>query len=280
MGLRSWWLVLWTLITNSFWKFLPGGKLYTGDLKSFCHPGLNCYSCPAAVFACPIGSLQFFLAGLRSNWSAGIHQVGLYVLGFMGLSGALGGRFACGWLCPFGFMQELLYKVPLPKITLPKFLNYGKYVVLVLMVFLLPVLVLDSSGMGQVWFCKYLCPAGTLEAGIPLVTLKNALRSSIGNLFYFKLGILVFLLGVMLVARRPFCRTLCPLGGFYALFNKVSALKMRWNSQACTHCNNCFKTCPMELKFYEGDNQENCIRCLKCMQNCAFGAIKVEVGGE
>jgi ferredoxin-type protein NapH len=277
MGLRNWWLILWTLMSNSFWKFLPGGKLYTGTLKSFCHPGLNCYSCPAAVFACPMGSLQFFMAALRSNWSLGIHQVGFYVLGFIGILGTLGGRFVCGWLCPFGFIQELLYKNPLPKVNLPKFLNYGKYLILAFMIFILPAFILDASGLGQVWFCKYLCPAGTLEAAVPLVILKPFLRSSIGSLFFLKLVILIFLLGLMLISRRPFCRTLCPLGGFYALFNKVSALRMQWDSKACTHCEKCFKICPMELKFYEGDNQANCIRCFKCKESCAFGAIRIGV---
>ena len=276
--MRNWWLLLWTFITNSYWKFLPGGKLYTGALKSFCHPGLNCYSCPAAVLSCPIGSLQFFLAGLRSNFAAGIYQAGWYVLGGMGLVATLGGRIACGWLCPFGFIQELLYKFPGPKFRLPQICNYGKYFVLALMVIILPLAVVDASGLGQVWFCKYLCPAGTLEAGLPLAAFNATIRSSLGSLFYFKLGILVVLLAAILTMKRPFCRVLCPLGGFYALFNKLSLLRMHWIREACTHCDACFKVCPMELKFYQGSNQENCIRCMACKQACKFGAIEVSLG--
>ena len=49
---------LWALITNSYLTGFLQGKIYRGDLKKLCVPGLNCYSCPGALGSCPIGSLQ------------------------------------------------------------------------------------------------------------------------------------------------------------------------------------------------------------------------------
>ena len=44
--------------SNGYVKGFTAGKIYKGELKNFCHPGLNCYSCPGALFSCPIGALQ------------------------------------------------------------------------------------------------------------------------------------------------------------------------------------------------------------------------------
>jgi polyferredoxin len=148
----------------------------------------------------------------------------------------------CGWLCPFGLLQEALYKIRSKKIPIPKFMSYGRYVVLVLFVFLLPLLVLDQYGFGQTWFCKWICPAGTLEAGIPLVILNEGIRSQVGLLFSWKMFVLILFLVWMIFSQRPFCRT----------------------------------TCPVDLKIYESSNSPDCVRCLKCVNSCQYGAIDYE----
>jgi ferredoxin len=273
--------VLATLLTNAYWLFpFTGGAMYAGRLKSVCTPGLNCYSCPAAVAACPLGAIQNSMANLRINLDAGNAFFGLYVIGFLGMIGSLVGRMPCGWLCPFGFFQELVHKIPSPSFEIPRPLTYVKYVLLGLFVILLPLFAVDEFGFGQTWFCKFVCPAGTLEAGLPMLGLKPHLKGMIGWVFYNKLAILVVFLVLMVFVSRPFCRVACPLGAIYALFNKTSAFRMVWNEDNCTHCMACYRDCPMGVKFYENANYHDCIRCLKCYrESCKFGAISYELSG-
>lgn len=256
-----------TLVTNSyFYGMLTGHAIYNGALKHFCVPSLNCYSCPLAMFACPIGALQAVAAGTA-------YQISFYVIGIVGAVGAVVGRMACGWICPFGLFQEYLYKIPSPKFQVPRFLNYAKYVFLFGMVLLLPALLVDEFGLGEPYFCKLVCPAGTIEAGIPLPLIEPALRAQLGSLYLWKVSLLVFFLAWMVVSQRAFCRTTCPLGALYALFNRFSLYSMNWNATTCIKCDTCYKECPMGLKVYEGANAGNCIRCLKCRDNCPTGSI-------
>ncbi len=266
------------LVINSHWPSLFGRRIYQGNLKGFCVPVLNCYSCPLAVTACPIGALQNIFARVRPSVAVGRYHLGLYVIGILGVVGSAVGRMACGWICPFGALQDLLHKIPSPKIEMPRFLNYFKYVVLLMMVILLPLLVVDAFGFGEVWFCKYLCPAGTLEAGIPLTALDPALRSGIGVLFWSKVAILAFFVLLMIPVKRPFCKATCPLGAIYSLFNRVSILRLSVSSK-CIKCDKCYQVCPMSIKVYENPNANDCIRCLDCINVCPVDAISCEIAG-
>ncbi|MDD3167906.1 MAG: 4Fe-4S binding protein, partial [Eubacteriales bacterium] len=189
--IRLWVQIGFTAVTNGYLKGFENGSIYTGSLKSYCVPGLNCYSCPGALGSCPIGSLQAVLAARNFSFS-------YYMVGFFLMIGALLGRFACGWLCPFGLVQDLLYKIPVvKKITVIKgdrFLRLLKYGILLIFVILLPMFVLDIAGQGEPWFCKWICPSGTLLAGWPLVLLNEGIRQATGFLFAWKNLILVGLL--------------------------------------------------------------------------------------
>lgn len=183
----------------------------------FCVSVLNCYSCPGALGACPIGSLQSLLSGCK-------HRIPFYVLGTLMLFGIFLGRVMCGFLCPFGWFQDLLHKIPLKKIHVPeklaRGLRYLKYAVLLFLALLLPCMILDEFGFGTTWFCKYLCPAGTLGAGLTLIVLNESLRHSLGLLFDWKLAILIIIVLLSLTIYRPFCKYPCFPGAFYSLFNK------------------------------------------------------------
>jgi ferredoxin-type protein NapH len=253
------------------------GSIVRGGFKGTCIPVLNCYSCPAAVGACPIGALQHTFAALRFRLAPGSPGFGLYALGTLGLAGSLAGRFPCGWFCPFGLVQELLYKIPGPKIRIPRFLTHLRWAVLALTVFLLPLLVVDVAGYGDVWFCKWICPAGTLEAGIPLVGANAAIRTQIGWLFAWKVALLVLFVLLMIVSMRPFCRTVCPLGAILGLFNKVSWLRLSVDASRCTSCADCAKACPVDLTVHREPNSTQCIRCLKCVKACRMGALTYEI---
>ncbi|MBN2514711.1 MAG: 4Fe-4S binding protein [Deltaproteobacteria bacterium] len=279
-NLRRWVQGVATLVSNAYLLFPFTRNIYQGRLKSMCVPGLNCYSCPAASGACPLGSIQSILATVRPSFSSGHYHISFYVLGMLGLIGSLVGRMPCAWVCPFGLIQELIHKIPSRKYEIPQALIYVKYVILVFFVFLLPVLVVDQFGYGMTWFCKYICPAGTLEAGIPMIFLQPSLQELIGILYYNKVIILLVFLILMVFIRRPFCRIACPLGAIYSLFNKVSIFRMVHDPDACVLCKQCYQDCPMGVRFYEGANQVDCIRCLKCYQeSCQYGAISIEMAG-
>ena len=165
---RGWIQAGATLLTNIHLpNFLKGG-IYQGKGKSVCVPGLNCYSCPAASGACPIGAFQAVVGSSKFRFS-------YYITGFLILIGVLLGRFVCGFLCPFGWFQELLHRIPTRKLSTSKLkpLTYIKYVVLLVMVVLLPILITNDVGMGDPFFCKYLCPQGVLEGAIPHATVNS-----------------------------------------------------------------------------------------------------------
>lgn len=252
------------------------GKIFTGASKSFCVPGLNCYSCPGALGSCPIGSLQAVIGSRDFRFS-------FYITGFLVTVGAFLGRFVCGWLCPFGLIQDLLYKIPTGKKGVPKkkrllpgdrWLKWLKYGILVVFVLLLPLVVADVSGLGSPWFCKYICPAGTLEGGWPLLLLNQGLRDAAGWLFAWKNAILFSLLILSVFISRPFCRYLCPLGAVYGLFHPVSLYRMEVDSHKCTSCGACRHACPWSISAYQTPNSPDCIRCGKCVSACPHGALE------
>lgn len=268
--IRLWVQVLFTALTNGYIVGFAKGKIYTGPTKSLCLPGLNCYSCPGALGSCPIGSLQAVL-GSRN------YKISFYVIGFLMLTGSFFGRFICGWLCPFGLVQDLLYKIPLMKkrknIPGHKKLIWLKYILLVVFVILLPMFVVDITGLGKPWFCQYICPSGTLTAGIPLVLTNEPLRAAIGFLFIWKTAILAVVLLLSIKFYRPFCKYMCPLGAVYGLFNGVALYRYQVDERACVKCGKCQRTCKMDLKVWEQPNSRECIRCGDCIRECPKGAI-------
>ncbi|WP_428124015.1 4Fe-4S binding protein [Dissulfurimicrobium sp.] len=260
------------------WK---GPPIFQGWSKRICSPGLNCYSCPAAITACPIGGLQNFLASIRINIAPVGMRFGAYVLGTLALIGSIMGRLPCSWLCPFGLIQELLYRMPVPKISMKKWFRAGPYIFLGLFVIVLPILVVDATGYGSTWFCKYVCPAGTLEAGIPLLTLNSNLRRAAGWLFVNKLVVLIAISVWCMVTMRAFCRAICPLGAIYGLFNRISWLQLNFDPSRCVGCRACKTACPSDISFYNGEDSINstaCIRCMRCHSICPVNAVSLSFG--
>ncbi|HIJ78431.1 MAG: 4Fe-4S binding protein [Desulfobulbaceae bacterium] len=277
---RKWVQLFMGFLMNGSWSFPFTRSIYQGPLKVICAPGLNCYSCPAATTYCPMGSIQQLLSGLRFALENSQFYFGLSVVGAIGVLGGLFGRMICGWACPFGFIQELLYKIPSKKFRIPRILSYGKFMFLIMFVIVLPLVVVDDFGAGQPWYCKFVCPAGTLEAGIPMLLMQPNLRATVGLLFFNKFVIMITFLGWSVFSSRPFCRTACPLGAFYALFSKVRLIKLHLDEAKCTNCKACHLVCPMEVKFNESPDDYECISCLACMNKaCKFDAITLEIGG-
>ncbi|MDL2318654.1 4Fe-4S binding protein [Eubacteriales bacterium OttesenSCG-928-A19] len=265
----------WTLITNSYAVGFVQGKIYKGALKNVCLPGLNCYSCPGAVGSCPLGSLQAVMGSWKFN-------VSLYMAGFFMIVGALCGRLVCGFLCPFGLVQDLLHRIPIGKkrnrFRADRVLQYLKYVIGLVFVVLLPLLVVDIIGQGNPTFCKYICPSGMLLGGWPLVAKNPSLQAMLGWLFAWKNVILLVTVVASVLIYRPFCKYICPLGAIYGFFNRTSLYRLRVDSTKCNGCGACSRACKMCVEPWKTPNHRECIRCGGCIKACPQGAISAGIG--
>lgn len=261
------------LLQNPFLSNFITGEIYQGELKRICTPGLNCHSCPAAAVSCPIGALQMFFAGVRQN-------ISLYVTGFLLAVGVMFGRFICGYVCPMGLLQDLLYKIKTPKLILRlRFLRYVKYVILAVFVVVLPLVIRhEISGLGETWFCAYICPSGTLFGAIPIVAANDMIRGLIGFQFIIKLAVAVIIIALSVFILRIFCRVLCPLGAIYSLLNKIAILHMQCDKNKCIRCKECAGVCHIKIEPMDKPNAAECFRCGKCVSACTQKALKVRFG--
>lgn len=256
------------LLFNAHLKGFITGNIYKGSTKNLCAPGINCYSCPGAIAACPIGSLQ-------GSFSSANKGTLFYVGGILLLYCIIFGRTICGWLCPFGFIQELFYKLKTPKVKKSRFtriLSYLKYVFLVFFVFIIPITYAFRNLLPLPAFCKYICPAGTFEGGVGLLSnpSNDSFFGMLGPLFTWKFALMVSILVGCVFIFRLFCRFICPLGALYGLFNRFSLLGVNVELTKCTHCQKCVSTCKMDINSV-GDSE--CIGCGECIDVCPTKAI-------
>ena len=261
------------VLYNAYVKGFIKGEIYTGKTKLMCVPGFNCYSCPAAVGACPLGSLQNALA------SSG-NRAGFYVFGIIMLWGLMLGRTICGWICPLGLIQELLHKIPTPKIRKNKIthaLTYLKYFFLVVFAVAVPLWFGLKHGKAVPGFCKYICPAGTLEGAMGLLSNPaNASFFKMLGIFFTRKFVIMLIIGLACVfCYRSFCRFICPLGAIYGMFNKLALVGVKVDQDRCTHCGVCAMKCQMDVR-HVGDHE--CINCAKCMDVCKQDAISLKAG--
>ena len=250
------------LLFNANIKGFFNGQIYMGATKNVCVPGLNCYSCPGAIAACPLGSLQNALIASDTRLPA-------YIFGIIILFGLTLGRTICGWLCPIGLGQELLYKIKTPKVKkskITRIFSYFKYVLLVVLVVIIPLTVAIPG------FCEYVCPAGTFEGGIGLLVhpSNEDMLAELGPLFTWKFTLLVLIVAASIFFFRFFCRFLCPLGALYGFFCRIALLGVKLDKTKCTNCGMCITACKMDIK-HVGDHE--CIQCGACIAVCPTKAI-------
>ncbi|MBR5949088.1 MAG: 4Fe-4S binding protein [Clostridia bacterium] len=291
-----------SILTNSYIIGFIKGTIYQGKLKQICVPGMNCYSCPGALGSCPIGALQavFNQGNYEKGWfdtksgtfiAPPLYYFAFYVVGFLMLIGALCGRLVCGFLCPFGLIQDLIYKIFPKKLqklrlktrTFPgdKPLRYLKYVFLVVFVIILPLFYEANP-----FFCKYICPSGMLIGGIPLMTFGSLFGNlgqgtgtgitswaEAGHLTILKLSIMTVLLVASIFIYRPFCKYVCPLGAIYSFFNRISLYRYSVDEAKCTNCGACRHACRMGVDITKTPNSLECIRCGDCKAACPHQAI-------
>ena len=262
------------------------GFYWRGMGKYLCVPVLNCYACPVGAVACPIGSLTAF-----AQW----RLIPYYIIGTIGIVGVSVGRAFCGWACPFGLLQDALYRIRSPKWRLPRAADGVKYAMLAVLVIGLPWM-LGGSGAsgaerileqdtGSLDYCALFCPVGTLEAGIPGLVVNPDIRARASWRTWSKLGILVMVLGLVVVSRRSFCRGLCPLGALIALASRVSLLQLRTDPEKCTRCMRCVRVCPTACRKVPEElggkeTTAECVLCLECVRSCPeTGALSARLAG-
>ena len=243
------------------------GGIFKGDTKNFCTPGLNCYSCPGAITSCPLGALQNAFAS--SGKSAPY-----YMLGIILLYCVMFGRWICGWLCPFGLVQDLLHKIRTPKVKksrITKVLSVFKYILLVVFVVILPLIyVLRDIPLPA--FCKYICPEGTFGGALGLLInpANDGFFSGLGPLFTWKFILMISFIVAAVFIYRVFCRFFCPLGAIYGLFNKIAIFGIKLEKKACVDCGKCVTACKLDIREV-GDRE--CIQCGDCIAVCPTQAI-------
>lgn len=276
MDKRKWIQVISAVIYNADIKGFFTGTISKSKLKNICVPGLNCYSCPGAVSSCPLGSLQSSIASGR---------IPFFVAGLLILIGVLLGRAVCGFLCPFGLIQELLNKITSfrkknkshvfsTKLkSVSRKATYLKYVIFAILVMGLPLATYLKKGLGSPYFCAWICPAGTLQAGIPLVMMNQMLKDAIGILFSWKVTLLIAFIIWAIFVYRPFCRYICPLGAIYSFFNRYAIFGIKVDESKCISCNKCVNLCKMDVLKV---NDRECIRCGECISVCPTKAIFVQ----
>ncbi len=279
MKLKQWWsthkptkrrlIQLYAaLLFNANLKGFVNGRIYQGPVKNICTPGLNCYSCPGASGACPMGALQNALSDSGKT-------APYYVVGILLLYGLLFGRWICGFLCPFGLIQDLLHKIKTPKVgkgRVTRVLSCFKYVILVFFAIIFP-LVYAGYEFPLPGFCKYVCPAGTLEGAVGLLSNpeNETMLGMLGPLFTWKFLLMVIFLAGAVFIYRFFCRFFCPLGAIYGLFNRISLVGVKTDKSACTDCGLCVGKCKMDIRRV-GDRE--CIQCGECIEVCPTNAIR------
>jgi len=204
------------ILLNSLWFPAMRGL----RSSSVCLPVLNCHGCPAALAYCPIGVAGDMTAIGLVPWLA---------LAMFGLVGLLCGRLSCSWVCPFGSLQDLLAKLPLPKWNPPRWTRWTKYGVLFGMVFLAA----GTVGTASYWFFCRICPMATLTARIPAW-----IQGVIGINLIALTALLAFLL-LSATVKRGFCRLVCPMGAGLALFSRWSLLSIKIPRPRGSKCSQC-----------------------------------------
>lgn len=226
------------------------------------------------------------------------------------LFGILIGKSLCGWVCPFGFAQDLIGFMRRRKgdlsIRTHDTLVYGKFLVLAITLFIgATFAVARVTGTSQnyerslgifTWApFTVLSPAEMLFSTLPNKTLELGLNiaarpfaevaAGLGNLsalFWTQLAIMCVVLGFVFFIPRGWCRYFCPHGAIMALFNRFSFLGLRRDPVKCAKggCRLCVQACPMRVPIldlpWEKFSHPECIYCMKCVDVCKDSAIKLK----
>jgi NapH/MauN family ferredoxin-type protein len=184
-------------------------------------------------------------------------------------------RGFCGWICPFGTIQELLGKITKKKIIIPekidKYAKYLKYVVLIMILVRTaiegvlvfrnvdPFITFFHFGEGIFW--------GNIEAN---------------STVYLAFLIFVAILVLSIFIERFWCRYFCPLGAIISISSWFGLSKINRDKKTCIDCKLCDKVCPsrVDVSTSETVNDIECINCMKCVDVCPKNSLSINILGK
>jgi len=231
----------------------------------------------AALLLSPLAGLTFFLGTytaslLFGRWQLAdpfaALQVGVVPLALAALPAVLLnvvlGRVFCGWLCPLGFLLEgvawLRRRLGWKDRSLPGWLRWPLAVALLV----------GGLAAGQPLF-EWLSPQATLA------------RLALFGLAWEAVLIPLVALADLLIARRLWCRTLCPAGVTYGLLSRMGGLRVALDDDKCGRCGHCLTACPQD-RFVLADavgrkgrlvaDPQACVACGECIDTCPEKALK------
>jgi len=253
---------------------LAASNLYVVSWLRFVPCGfLNCSRCPWATVKCPLIAFQTgaMVMGLYGSMPPKTISLIMLTGAVLLVFGTTLATWTCGWLCPFGFIQDMFHKIPTPKFRLPGWVGWGRLPLFVLLG------IAASHWTQSLFFCS-ICPPGTINrliqdaAGIP-----QFLRGPEGTLAPVSAGVLIATLLLAVFSYRPFCNLLCPIGGLYGLFNRISGLFRNAEPKKCNACGLCKNACDQGLAPLKDRDHASCERCFECHKACPRGALKADV---
>lgn len=216
---------------------------------------------------CPFGAVETLWRFITTGQFVPKTHLSNLVLGAGLLIGiVLAGSSFCGWVCPFGALQDALAwlrkTLHLPEITvspkLDRILRYGRFATLGLILFM-------TISTVKLWFSDF-DPYRTLF-GLEWLFNFNLAE------FWPAYLIIVLIVAASLLIQRFWCRYLCPLGGLMSLLGHVSFLRIRRNAASCKGCALCNAPCPVGIDVANAQDavSTDCIGCLACVQACPRG---------
>jgi len=212
---------------------------------------------------CALGALQSMLANREIHFSL------LLSASFFILLAIFLGRAFCGWICPQGLISEggdklrtRFFKSSCKPDSLQRY-HVGRN-------FLLSFLgagLLATFLIGIPIIC-YICPIGII------------CRELLQGTMLYKIGgeivvVMIIFAADVFVARRGWCRYICPVGAFYSLFS-MFAMKIKRDKYSCVKCGTCQRICSMGNAPMKDEIVKTCISCGDCIDKCPEGALSFE----
>jgi len=218
-----------------------------------------------------------FLLGKSPNPMEGLvkvfkSMVGLYpdpgikiiAFGFFIILAVIGNKMICGWACPFGALQEIIYSIPILRRIKQKKLPF----------------ILTNTIRAGLFLFTLLFLFGIIGASKGFVIYHYVNPFNLFNLDFESLSILltvIIALGGAFIIYRPFCQLICPFGFISWIAEKFSIFRIRIDKDKCTQCGACIKVCPLEAaKGRVAGNKlpADCFSCARCLNVCPVDAIQ------
>jgi polyferredoxin len=223
---------------------------------------------------CPFGGLEsLYTVVTQGAFLKRVAMSSLILLGATAVLALVFRRVFCGRICPLGFLQELTaklgrlifrgrFKVHARWLTrLDKIARYLKYAVLVYFLVL-------------TWLTGYL----VIRPYDPWVAYHHLFSAELLTSYLVGFILLILSLAGSMFVERPFCKYLCPMGGFLGLVSKAGVFRIRRNRSSCTDCEACTRICPVGIRVHELDKvtTAECISCGECQTACPVENTLVE----